>query len=117
AEGQVGADACARRTVLRVYLDELRRPWRRERPYGDVPESAAGGGTDHDTRDDLRRALAQMPPQQRVIVVLRYWEDMSTADVAAALGISEGGVKSQASHGLSALRGLLDGSATDIGRR
>ena len=103
----VGVDAYARRIVLRVYLDELRRPWRREQSFGVVPEGADPSSSMMETRDELRQALALMPAQQRVIVVLRYWDGMSTAEVADALGISEGGVKSQASRGLAALRGLL----------
>jgi RNA polymerase sigma-70 factor (sigma-E family) len=112
-EQSMGVDAYARRIILRVYLDELRRPWRRERPYGAVPDTTDPARPMTELRDELRHALQLMPAQQRVIVVLRYWEDMSTADVAAALGISEGGVKSQASRGLAALRGLLAGSASD----
>ena len=106
-EQEFGIDAYARRIILRVYLDELRRPWRRERSYGDVPETTETLEPTTALRDELRRALQLMPPQQRAIVVLRYWDGMSTAEVAEALGISEGGVKSQASRGLAALRTLL----------
>ncbi|MDQ1725148.1 MAG: hypothetical protein QOG52_2176 [Frankiaceae bacterium] len=106
-EQSVGIDAYARRIILRVYLDELRRPWRRERSYGVVPETTDPVRPMTELRDELRQALQLMPPQQRAIVVLRYWDGMSTAEVAEALGISEGGVKSQASRGLAALRGLL----------
>jgi RNA polymerase sigma factor (sigma-70 family) len=56
---------------------------------------------------DVRHALAALPPKQRAAVVLRYWEDLPVAETAAALGCSEGTVKSQVSKGLEALRRTL----------
>ena len=52
-------------------------------------------------------ALAELPPRMRSVVVLRYWEDLSVEDTAAALGCSTGTVKSSSSRGLAQLRLLL----------
>ena len=64
-------------------------------------------GTGHiDTRDQLIRLLGQLPPRQRTAIVLRYWEDLSEAETAEAMGISAGTVKSATSKGLHRLREL-----------
>jgi len=72
------------------------------------------GGREHADqiadRDELRRALAALPPRQRAIVALRYYEQMSVADTAAALGCAEGTVKSQAHQALAVLRAHLRGT-------
>lgn len=57
--------------------------------------------------DQLRRALARLPVRQRAAVVLRFYEDLSEADTAAAMGCSVGTVKSQVHHGVARLRALL----------
>lgn len=57
--------------------------------------------------DQLRRALARLPVRQRAAVVLRFYEDLSEAETAAALGCSVGTVKSQVHHGVARLRTLL----------
>ena len=60
--------------------------------------------SDHHAAEDLVQTL---PPKQRAAVVLRYYEDLSEADTAAALGCSIGNVKSQTSRALATLRGRV----------
>jgi RNA polymerase sigma factor (sigma-70 family) len=64
-------------------------------------------------RDLLMRSLAALPPRQQAVLVLRYWEDHSEAEVAAMMGCSRGTVKSQASRGLARLRQLTGDPAGD----
>ena len=59
-----------------------------------------------DQRDALVRLLMQLPPQQRTVLVLRYWEQLNGAETAELLGCSEDVVKSAASRGLRRLRQL-----------
>jgi RNA polymerase sigma factor (sigma-70 family) len=67
-----------------------------------------------DDRDRLRRALLTLPQRQRAVVVLRHYDDLSEADVAAQLGCSVGTVKSQSARGLARLREVLDGDQTTM---
>ena len=64
----------------------------------------------HERRDARGRdgALHQLPTRQREVLVLRYYSDLSEADIADALGISRGAVKSHASRGINALRTTLE---------
>jgi RNA polymerase sigma-70 factor (sigma-E family) len=108
-------DNYVRRVLTRCWLDEGRRPWRRrERRDGVVPESAgdrldpAVVAAENGLSDLLLRALAEIGPRQRAVVVLRFCLDLSIADVASTLGCSEGTVKSQATRGLDALRVIVD---------
>lgn len=98
-------DAYARKVLVRTAIDEGRRGFfQRERTVDAVPEHAV---PDHSTDLDLKLALDALPPGQRAVVVLRYWEDLSVTETARLLGRTEGTVKSQASKGLAALRDLL----------
>lgn len=65
-----------------------------------------------DSRDALARAVLELPPRMRSVVVLRYYEELTEAETAHALGMSVGSVKSQTSRGLGRLRSLLDDRAT-----
>ena len=98
--------AYARKTLFRVFLDSRRRPWRRETPVEEVPAVAvvADRSTTVDERRDLVEALRGLPPRQRATLVCRYLLDMDVADVALALGCSEGTVKSQTARALNALQ-------------
>jgi RNA polymerase sigma-70 factor (sigma-E family) len=103
--GQV--DAYVRKVLVRTVIDESR--WRRRRPETavDVMPEVAEAVTGLEEAMDVRHALAALPPKQRAAVVLRYWDDLPVAATAAALGCSEGTVKSQVSKGLGALRRTL----------
>ncbi|MBB5869613.1 RNA polymerase sigma-70 factor (sigma-E family) [Allocatelliglobosispora scoriae] len=108
AAGEV--DPYVRRMLVNGYLATHRRTWRREITTADLPDRATNTNPDDGTRDLLLQALASLQPSQRTIVVLRYWEDLSIEQTAAALGCSTGNVKSQAARGLDHLRAALDSS-------
>ena len=106
------ADAYVRTVMANLALRWGARTWRGELPTELVPDLlAARDDTVHsDDGDSMRRLLATLPPPQRAVLVLRYFEDLSEADIAAMLGCSIGTVKSRTSRALASLRisGLLD---------
>ena len=59
-------------------------------------------------RDAVVAALRDLPDRQREAIVLRYYADLSEADIATAMGISRGAVKSHTSRGMAALRAALE---------
>ncbi len=98
-------EAYVRRTLVVTYAGWRRRRWVGEVP-GDVPDRAAPGddAAGVDARTDVLRLLAALPARQRAVVVLRYYEERSEAEIAALLGISPGTVKSTAAKALDRLR-------------
>lgn len=108
-ERREGLLAYARRTTIRLLVDESRRPWRRERtgPSGKVDASVPDLAEAYAERDAVLQALSSLSPGRRACVVLRYYQDLSVAETARALGCSEGTVKSQTSDALKALRPLV----------
>jgi RNA polymerase sigma-70 factor (sigma-E family) len=110
-------DQYARRILLRAFLDERRRPWRREVPTAPDPavlEASAVAAGSPDDRMLLRSALLQVPKGRRAVLVLRFWADLSVEQVADILGCSTGTVKSQTAHGLADLRRVLGGTLDDL---
>jgi RNA polymerase sigma-70 factor (sigma-E family) len=102
------ADAYVRKTLLRCWLNEQRRPWRRaESRTGVLPEVGHEPAGMDGSSDLVRRALAEVPPRQRATVILRYRLQLTVSETAELLGCSEGTVKSQAARGLDALRAAL----------
>ena len=106
-EKRDGMDAYVRQIVVRCVLDERRKGWRRESPTEALPERALVPAGSSEDREALMAALAEVPAQQRAALVLRYWEDLSIAETARILNISEGAVKSATSRGLDNLRRTL----------
>lgn len=102
--------AYVRQGLLNAVIDERRRPWRRERSVAQVDDSAVISA-DVEVGQDAVTALARVPARQRAVVVLRYLDGMSVAEVAHELGISEGTVKSQAARGIAALRTAMEEAA------
>ena len=102
------AESYVRRSLITTYTSWWRRRSWRERPTGELPDAAvAAFGTSGDA-DELWRHLSALPRQQRAVVVLRFYEDMSVEETAALLGISAGSVKSHTSRALGALRVRLE---------
>jgi RNA polymerase sigma-70 factor (sigma-E family) len=102
---QEAVEAYTRRVLVREVLS-----WRRRRRVpqlltAEVPDVVGPERPAAD--DDLRRALLALPPRQRAVVVLRYYDDLTEAQIADALGVSPGSVKTHASRALAALRATL----------
>jgi RNA polymerase sigma-70 factor (sigma-E family) len=118
--GAVDAERYVRRAVLNAYLSWWRRPLRRHEtsvddvtPLLDARRSALGADAGLDVRDELWRALGQLPPRQRAVLVLRYYEDLTEVQTAAALDVSVGTIKSQHAKAMRTLRGVFGPSAAD----
>jgi RNA polymerase sigma-70 factor (sigma-E family) len=107
-------DAYVRRILINAHHTRFRKRRVRETTGSYLPEPATADGTDAlDQRSDLIAALLQLPPKQRAVVMLRYWDGLTETQAAAVLGCSVGTVKSQASRALAKLRTnplLQDGS-------
>ncbi|MEH0938247.1 SigE family RNA polymerase sigma factor [Micromonospora psammae] len=104
-------EAYARKALVNRAANRWRRRARRpERALAEHDGVRQDHADDVATREGIVAALRTLPPRQRATVVLRYLEDLSVTDVAAALGCSEGAVKSNTSRGLARLRESLAGS-------
>ncbi len=96
--------AYVRRAIVNRHVSVWRR-YRRERLVADAPDAAYDPRVAERAFDaDLWAALATLPPRQRAVLVLRYYEDLSEADTAATLGCSVGTVKSSTFRALAKLR-------------
>jgi RNA polymerase sigma-70 factor (sigma-E family) len=112
-------DAYVRQGLVTTYTSWWRRRWRGERPTGELPEQPhRPTEPDPGDRADMWALLAELPPRQRAVMVLRYYEDLSEAEIARVMGCSAGTVKSQASKAMGSLRTRLgQGSPGDPTRR
>jgi RNA polymerase sigma-70 factor (sigma-E family) len=105
------AEAYCRKAITTTAISWFRRKgWDNERPTEHLPEDergASGPETLLAERDAVWRVLQELPPRQRVALVLRFYEDLTEAHTAEAMGCAVGTVKSQVSAGLTKLRERL----------
>ncbi|MDN5744763.1 MAG: SigE family RNA polymerase sigma factor [Nocardioidaceae bacterium] len=105
-ERQGAVDAYARRILVNENNSLWRRAWRKR----EVTSSAVPDWIEHRDQPDegssaeVWQLLGTLPPRQRAVLVLRYYEQLSESEIAATLGVSLGTVKSQASRALATLR-------------
>ena len=100
-------EAYVRRIIANEFLSWRRRRSSRELPTGQLPERSGSDGADAlAERDEMWRTLAGLPPRQRAVLVLRYYEDLSDQQIADLLGCAVGTVRSSAARALATLRSL-----------
>jgi len=97
-------DAYVQTILVRSWLDETRRPWRRERVTDKLPEQPVPDGSDVVDRISLIDLLSELPPRRRAVVVLRFYFDLSVAETAERLGCSPGTVMNLSSQTLDKMR-------------
>ncbi|MFI5908197.1 SigE family RNA polymerase sigma factor [Dactylosporangium sp. NPDC051541] len=100
-------DAYVRAMLVNVYLDERRRPWRREVSTDRMPEVPAAEVAAAGEHQDLLALVRSLPKKRRAVIVLRFYLDHSVEETAEMLGISTGTVKSQTARGLETLRAAI----------
>lgn len=102
---QGSLDAYARRIVVNEAHSIWRRPFRKREVSAEVlPERGESQMYDEGRAAEVWRAVSRLPRRQQAVIVLRYYEDLSEAEIAEVLEISPGTVKSQASRALATLR-------------
>ena len=99
-------DAYVRRCIVNAHTDWWRRRSWREQPFAIMPEqpSVCDTAAALADREMVLRALGRLTARERLVLVLRFYLDMSEIDIAAELDIAPGTVKSAASRGLAKLR-------------
>ncbi len=96
-------DQLRRRRMQLVPLENI-IPWARAREAG--PE---GEALSRESRDEVQRLLRELPEKYRAVLVLRYWQDLSCAEIADILKLPEGTVKTQLHRARKALGQLIEG--------
>jgi RNA polymerase sigma-70 factor (sigma-E family) len=104
-EDRAALDGYVRRAMVNTHISWWRRRKVEEFPTDEVPDQVvADPSGNSDLQDSLRRAIDRLPRRMRAAVVLRYYEDMTEAEVADVLGVSLGTVKSTVSRAVAKLR-------------
>ncbi|WP_405021226.1 SigE family RNA polymerase sigma factor [Kitasatospora sp. NBC_00070] len=108
--------AYAHRVLVRTFLAHRKRRSSAELPVGELPETRAQG-PDSALRLTLLNALAQLPPHDRAVLVLRHWEDRSIEETAEVMRTSPGAVRTRTTRALAKLRLLLGDSLAELAAR
>jgi RNA polymerase sigma-70 factor (sigma-E family) len=107
-------EAYTRQVMVRAAWRASRRMWHREIPAAAPPEPPPTDPYDgRDISHLVLAALRELPAQQRVVLVMRYWGGLSEQEIAGQLGCSLGTVKSRASRAIAALR-RVEGPLADL---
>jgi RNA polymerase sigma-70 factor (sigma-E family) len=97
-------DAYVHRVLINTFTSSRRRRWTGERPTADPPDRSQPDATAAvDEADAVLRALGRLGADQRATVVLRYYAHLSEQQIATALGIAPGTVKSRLARALKVL--------------
>lgn len=111
--GAEAPDTYVRRIMVNTHISGWRRRRVDEYPTDELPEEPTDGQVpDCELHEVVRRALDRLPRRMRAAVMLRYYDDMSEPEVAAALGISVGTVKSTVARAVAKLRADAELEAT-----
>jgi RNA polymerase sigma-70 factor (sigma-E family) len=104
-EDRNALDGYVRRAMVNTHISWWRRRRVDEYPTDEIPDQpAADTSGNTELHDTLRRAIDRLPQRMRAAVVLRFFEDMTEAEVADVLGVSQGTVKSTVSRAVAKLR-------------
>jgi RNA polymerase sigma-70 factor (sigma-E family) len=104
-EDRGAVDSYVRRAMVNTQISWWRRRRLEEFPTDEIPDQAtADYPVSTDVQESLRRAIDRLPHRMRAAVMLRYYEDMTEAEVAEVLGVSVGTVKSTVSRAVAKLR-------------
>jgi RNA polymerase sigma-70 factor (sigma-E family) len=105
-EDRRALDGYVRRAMVNTHISWWRRRKVDEYPTDDIPDQPVADPTaNSELHDALQRAIDRLPLRMRTAVVLRFFEDMTEAEVADVLGVSQGTVKSTVSRAVAKLRG------------
>src|SRR4029077_10333878 len=101
-EDRAAVDGYVRRAMVNTHISWWRRRRIEEYPTDEIPDQAiADHAVASDLQETLRKAIDRLPQRMRAAVVLRYYEDMTEAEVAEVLGVSLGTVKSTVSRAVA----------------
>jgi RNA polymerase sigma-70 factor (sigma-E family) len=104
-EDHKALDGYVRRAMINTHISWWRRRRVDEYPTAEIPDQpVADTSGNRELHDTLQRAIDRLPQRMRAAVVLRYFEDMTEAEVADVLGVSQGTVKSTVSRAVAKLR-------------
>jgi RNA polymerase sigma-70 factor (sigma-E family) len=108
-EDRSALDGYVRRAMINTHISWWRRRKVDEYPTDDLPDQPVADASANSAQHDaLRRAIERLPQRMRAAVVLRFFEDMTEAEVADILGVSQGTVKSTVSRAVAKLRSDAD---------
>jgi RNA polymerase sigma-70 factor (sigma-E family) len=104
-EDRNALDGYVRRAMVNTHISWWRRRRLDEYPTDEIPDlPVADASGNSELHDALQRAIDRLPQRMRAAVVLRFFEDMTEAEVADVLGVSQGTVKSTVSRAVAKLR-------------